>query len=910
MSTMDQSNPVFPEQQGQHAPLWHAFHIDTVLRQLHATVHGLTTREAERRLQSYGLNELEAVDKVHPVLVFLRQFQSPLIYILLLSTFVTILLQDYIDASVILFVLLLNALIGFVQEMKAAASVESLKSLMVPTTRVLRDGFEGQVDSRELVPGDIVLLESGARVPADLRLLAEKSLQIDESLLTGESVPVGKHLELVEPSATVADRRCMAYTGSVVSSGRGKGIVVATGEKTELGAISDMMHIPKEGTLLQQKMHQLERGIGIVVGIASVLIFLLGILQGKAMQAMFLIVVGLAVAVVPEALPIIFTVSLSRGIARMSKHHAIVRHPAAAETLGSATIICSDKTGTLTQNRMTVEEVWTPGGTRQIQALPRAAHPLGTLQYASPMDLTLAVGALTNEAKVYDGDGEQKTEGDPTDIALLVAARNAGVTTPDSEHMTPILAETPYEPDLRYSQTLRLFGDEQVLFVKGATDRILASSTTMQGSQGVVPVDMAQVRAANEEMASRGLRVLAMAYRILPDRQVTSKILPEPQELTLVGLQSMVDPPRAGVREAIEACGQAGIAVKMITGDHPLTASAIGRRLGLADAYTPAITGVQLSRMDDQTLREQLPHTAVFARVSPADKLRIVQELQASGEVVAVTGDGVNDAPALKAASIGVAMGQAGTDVARDASDMILTDDNFVTIVGAIKEGRVTFANLRKATFFLISTGIATLIAIIANTALRDPLLMVPAQLLWMNLVTNSVQDISLALEPAEGDELRRSPRPRSEGLLSRTLWQRSILTGIIMAAGALFMFRYTLARGVSLEYAQTIALTTLVFCNAFQSFNARSEKKSVFQLKFLGNPYLLLSTIIAFLLHFGALYFGPTQYVLRIQPIRGDDWLRIVGVGLIIFVVVELEKLIRRLLARQRSPGPVPQVG
>jgi len=880
---------------------WHALDTGEVERLLDTGGHGLGAVEAQARLAHHGPNQLEEEPPPPPVLVFLRQFRSPLIFILLAALAVTVLLGEHLDASVIAAVLALNAVIGFTQERKAEGAVRALMQLVVPHARVVRDGREHEVDSRQVVPGDVVLLESGMRVPADLRLVSVNALQVDESLLTGESVPVTKQVEPVDPSSRLPDRACMAYTGATVTAGRSTGVVVATGAATELGAIAGLMRGETTSqTPLQRRMDHFAKVVGLVVGGAAVVAFASGVALGESANDMFLVAVALAVSVVPEGLPVAVTITLAVGVRRMAGRNAILRRLPAVETLGSTTVIGSDKTGTLTENRMTVEDIWTAGHHYVLAGGAPGGEFLegdepAAIEDERALHLTLLTGVLTNEADVHWSHDELVTTGDPTEIALLLSALTAGLEAHDARTAYPMFAEIPFEPAQQYSASVRSRHGKHTVFVKGAPERVIAMCSEVLTDDGPVPLDPGVAADAAQELAAQGQRVLAFAYRPLRE-QLTEPDLHEPQQLTLLGLQAMIDPPRAGVQEAIAACQDAGIRVVMITGDHVETARAIADKLGISrPGQDDAVTGAELANLDDDQLTARVERTAVYARVSPEDKLRIVRALQRQGEVVAVTGDGVNDAPALKAAQIGIAMGEKGTDVAREASEMVLADNNFVSIVAAVEEGRVTFDNIRKVTFFLVSTGAAEITAILVAVWLQWPLILLPAQLLWLNLVTNGLQDVALAFEPAEKGVLRRPPRPTGGGVLDRLMWERVVIAGLVMGAGMLAMFRWELNTTDSLIRAQTVALTTMVVYQIFQAGNSRSETESILRRSPFSNRFLFLATAAALGIHIAALYLPPTQYVLRIEPIELVAWLRIVAIATSILIAMELHKLLRQ---------------
>jgi magnesium-transporting ATPase (P-type) len=880
---------------------WHALDTHAVERVLEAGVHGLTQAEARARLERYGPNQLAEEPPVPAVVVFLRQFKSPLIFILLAALVVTLVLRDNLDAAVIAAVLVLNAVIGFAQERKAEGAVRALMQLIVPRARVLRDGREREIDSRELVPGDVVVLESGVRIPADLRLTSVNALRLDESLLTGESVAVTKSTEPVATSAVVADRACIAYAGTSVTTGRGIGLVVATGDATELGAIAEVMRGEAiRETPLQRRMERFAKLVGITLGSSAAVAFVSGVILGEPVKDMFLVAVALAVSAVPEGLPVAVTITLAIGVRRMAHRNAIVRRLPAVETLGSTTVIGADKTGTLTENRMTVLDIWTAGHHFELAGgvpdgeFVEDGEP-AAIDDERSLHLTLLAGVLTNEADLHWSDEDLVTTGDPTEVALLLSALTAGLDAAEVRLAYPTFADIPFEPTQRYSASVRSRRGQHIVFVKGAPERVIEMCTEVLTDDGPEPIDPADAADAARELAARGRRVLAFAYRPFPT-PLADPSLEEPEGLVLLGLQAMSDPPRPGVRESIATCHDAGMRVMMITGDHVETAQAIAAQVGITSpGHDEAITGGELDRMDDDQLAGRVGDLAVVARSSPENKLRIVRALQATGEVVAVTGDGVNDAPALKAAEIGIAMGERGTDVAREAAEMVLADDNFVSITAAVEEGRVTFDNIRKVTFFLVSTGAAEVAALVVAVWLRWPLVLLPAQLLWLNLVTNGLQDLALAFEPAEKGVLQRSPRRPSEGILDRVMWERVVIAGIVMAAGMLVMFRTELDRTDSLVHAQTVALTTMVVFQVFQAGNSRSESESILRRSPWSNRFLFLATVAALSIHIAALYLPPTQYVLRVEPIEPGTWLQIVAVAATILVAMELHKLVRR---------------
>lgn len=889
---------------------WHALEVPEVLDRVGADITGLSSEEATHRLERHGPNRLEATDATAAWRVLLRQFRSPLVLFLLVCAAVTVVQGHLVDTAAIMAAVVLNAAIGFWQERKAETEVRALQSLASPTARVRRDGHVQTIDSADLVPGDLVHLDSGDRVPADLRLIEAVALRVDESMLTGESLATDKDTSPVAPDAPTGDRTGMAFSGSLVSSGRATGVVVGTGAGTELGAINELVQDTAAAAPLTALIHSMERWIGLIVGISALAVFATGLALGHEVSLMFRTAVALVVSAIPEALPVVLTVAMSVGVARMARRNAIVRHLPSVETLGSTTVIGSDKTGTLTQNLLTVERLWTTEGEIAVDAGTVAGTGTGAGTGAGTgggwisavAEAALRAGALTNEA-VPTRDDPLRFTGDAVDAAMAAVAVRLGVVTPAERAATPV-AHMPYEPELGFSQTIRSEDGRPVLYVKGAPDAVSAMCSSMLTAGGITALDRAAVLAANEAMGSEGLRVIATARRELEDgdpRLAGAALHDEPEDLTFLGLEGMTDPPRPGVQEAIAGCRSAGIRVMMITGDHPVTAAAIAGRLGL-DTGTPPLTGAEIAALDDTMLRARLAHVTVAARVSPQDKMRIVEQLMEMGNVVAVTGDGVNDAPALRAASIGVAMGDSGTDVAREASDVVLTDDDFSTIVHAVEEGRVTFATIRKATFFLLSTAIAALLAVAVNVFTDSPLLLLPVQMLWANLVTSGIQVIALAFEPGEGDELEVPPRKLGEGVLDATMWWRTALSGVWIAVVTLVVYERAIWDGVETDHARSLALTVLVVASFFQVMNARALRRSVFALNPLANPLLLAATAVAAGLQVMVVSWPVLAGPMGLSALSPGEWVLCVAVGATVVLVSEIHKLAVKPAAGRRA--------
>lgn len=879
-----------PEPDGAEAratPNWHSMSADAALRRLGTSPLGLALTEVTTRQQRYGENSLPLAPPTRWWVVLLRQFVSPLIGIMVVANLITIVQQHWVDAAAIGVVLVLTVTLGYWQERKAEREVHALRSLSSSVAHVRRDGTIRVIPASELVPGDIVAVVGGERVPADLRIVEANRLRVDESMLTGESLPVAKTTTPVHQGAPVAERHDMAFSGALVTSGRGLGVVVATGPSTELGAIEELMTAPPPPTPLQVMTRTLEWRIGGAILVAVLFLFVAGLVSGFTVGEMFQTAVALTVAAIPESMPVILTIALSVGISRMARRNAIVRRLPAVETLGSTTVIASDKTGTLTQNRLTVEQVWTVGGYWE-PGMPADPDTVAVLR----------AGALTNESS-RTGTGE--FHGDPVDIAMSSVALDASAVSATEITAAPE-RHTPYEPVLGYSQSVRTVpGGQRLLYVKGAPETLLAASTSLRTLHGSRPLKASTVSEANAVLAREGLRVVATASRRLGPNELTSDPLPPPAGLEFLGLEGMTDPPREGVADAIAACAAAGIAVKMVTGDQPTTAEAIAARLGLA-SEGPPLTGAEIGTLDDNMLAARLEETSVAARMVPQDKLRIVRALQSRGEVVAVTGDGVNDAPALRAAQIGVAMGRSGTDVAREAAGLVLTDDDFVTIVHAVEQGRVTFAAIRNATFFLLSTAVAAVLALSINVLLDQPLLFLPVQILFINVVTSSIQDIALAFEPARGDELSRPPRSPQEGVLSRRLWYRTFITGAWMGLIVLLVFGWALHIGDSVEHARTLALVLFVIFNVFQVGNARAETASLLRLNPFSNP-LLFATAFGSVLVVAALLAWPAAtLLLGLAPLTLTEWAMMAALALTVLAIVEADKLIWAAIDRRNT--------
>ncbi len=878
---------------------WYQLGVKEIFDDLHTSEHGLSKEEVETRFRHYGPNKLIEEEKISKLQILLHQFTSPLIYILLVAGIVTIILREYIDSGVIFSVVILNAVIGFIQEHKAEESVRALMKMVVPKAKVVRDGKEREILSEEVVPGDIVLLTSGTKVPADLRLVHTIELKIDESMLTGESVPVEKTLAPIkEDNLTPGDQRNIAFMGTNAVSGRAKGIAVETGHRTVLGQIAEKVkEVEVLKTPLQDKLDRFAKIIGLVVLVFSAIVFSAGIMFGAGVSEMFLVAVATAVSAIPEGLPVAVTIAMAIGVSRMARRNAIIRKLPAVETLGSTTVIGSDKTGTLTKNEMTVKLTYDVMHTHEVTGIgyePKGEIVLGSLPIDAKEDKqlmqVLRIGAFCNESSIYEKDGQYKVDGDPTEGALVVSAMKAGINVEEEKEEYQQLAIIPFESERGYMSTFHGYRGKKLIFVKGAPEIILDMCTRVEGDE----LDRDEVEEIAVEFAREGLRVIAFAYKEAPDEMEDLTHRDVESGLTFAGLQGMIDPPRTEVIKAIEGCRRAGIRVVMITGDHAVTASTIAKKIGISNDESEVLTGKEIEAMNDKELFDLVQQVSVFSRVSPQHKMRIAQQLIAQGEIVAITGDGVNDAAALKAAHIGVAMGRCGTDVAKEASDMVIADDNFASIFAAVEEGRVVYDNILKVTLFLISCGFGELVAITGSILMGVPIPYIPAQILWLNLVTNGLQDVALAFEPAEKNVLSRLPQSPKERILSPLLLQRTVLMGTVMAAGTLYMFISSLNSGMSLEKARTVALTTMVFFQFYQAANCRSGTRSIFKMNPMGNPLLFYSVIAAFFAQLAVIYVPTFQWIFRTEPIDIIEWVKIGMVASVIIIAVEIDKWVR----------------
>jgi magnesium-transporting ATPase (P-type) len=875
------------------APAWHALAAEELRAALATGPDGLAAAEAQARLRTYGPNRLPAPPRRSAWRRFLAQFQNLLIYVLLAAALVTAAIGEWEDALVILGVVVLNAFVGFVQEGKAEDALDAIRELLSPRATVVRGGQRRTIPAEELVPGDVVLLQPGDRVPADLRLLEALGLRCDEAALTGESLPAEKDTAPVAATADLGDRRGMAYSGTLVTSGQGRGVVVATGTATEIGRIGGLLESVRPlDTPLTRKLDGLARQLTVTILALAVLLVLFGTLvRDYALREMFMAAVGIAVAAIPEGLPAIMTIALAVGVRRMARRHAIIRHLPSVETLGSVRIICTDKTGTLTRNEMTVRSVALADGTATVAGTGYAPEGEIALGGTSP-DAVRAValaGLLCNEARLHRQDGRWRLVGDPTEGALLTLALKLGLDPEREAAACPRLATIEFASERQYMASLHAVPGGTRLIVKGAIERVLPMC-------GVTTAEATFWHRRLEALAGQGQRVLALAAADRP-ATLTGLDAREPLGgLTLLGLVGMIDPPRPEAVTAIARCRAAGIRVKMITGDHAVTALAIAREVGLAETGL-AVTGAELARLDDGALEERALAADVFARVTPEQKLRLVEALQRRGKVVAMTGDGVNDAPALKRADIGVAMGERGTEAAKEAARMVLADDNFASIEAAVEEGRTVYDNLRKSILFILPTNGGECLLLIAAILIGTELPITALQILWVNMITTVALDLALAFEPAEPGTMRRPPRPPDEPLLTRHLLWLAGLVSLLILAAAFGGFLWYRAGGAELELARTVAVNTVVFCELFYLFSCRSLTEPALTRKgLLGSPIVLGAVGAVVLFQLLYTYAPPLQVLFDSRPLAAADWLFVlIAAGLVLPIVDLAESRIRR---------------
>ncbi len=863
--------------------MWCRLRPEGVYEKLNSCDTGLTHEEAARRLAEYGPNSLEQKKKKTAFMMFLDQFRDFMILILLAAAVVAGAIGELVDTLVIVVIVLANAVIGFIQEYRAEKAMEALKDMAAPTALVMRDNVPTRVPSSQLVPGDVVLLEAGNIVPADMRVIEAARLSIEEAALTGESIPVEKQVGVIEgDDVALGDRINMVYKGTTVTYGRGRAIVVATGMRTELGRIATMLQEEEEvRTPLQRRLAVFSRKLAVAVLAICAIVFGIGILRGEGTLLMLLTAISLAVAAIPEALPAVITISLALGAKKMVKTNALVRKLPAVETLGSVTYICSDKTGTLTLNRMTVEEVWAGG--QRVKAGDEAVRRCEDLMKGL---------ALSNDA----AEGEEGLVGDPTETALYAVAKRHGFEKEQLEEVYPRVAEVPFDSERKCMTTIHRLDDGRFIsYTKGAPDVLVRCGTALWAEGGEAQVDARAITGANDEMAARGLRVLCVARRIW--NALPAEITPDTVErdLTILGLVGMMDPPREEVKEAVALCRTAGIRPVMITGDHPVTARAIAERVGILDGNgsDAVLTGQELGRLSLEAFEEKVEHVRVYARVAPEQKLKIVKALQDKGQFVAMTGDGVNDAPALKRADIGVAMGITGTDVSKEAAHMILLDDNFTTIVNAVREGRKIYDNIRKFIKYLLTTNSGEIWTLFLAQVIGLPVPLLPIHILWVNLVSDGLPALALSVEPGETDLMKKPPRNPKESIFAHGLGIHVMWVGLFMAATVLGVQAWSLQAADPAW--QTMVFTVLCLTQLGHVLAIRSERRSLFTQGLMTNKALLGAVVISFALQMATIYIPVMNVLFKTQPLSLSQLAFCIAASSMVFFAVEVEKWIKR---------------
>lgn len=884
---------------------WHAREASVAFQLLSSHEEGLSPSEVEQRLARYGPNRLNPPATRSALTRFLEQFQNVLIYVLLVAGVVTTAMGHFVDSGVIFGVVVINAIIGFIQEGKAERALEAVRNMLSPQAMVIRDGKRVTLPAEQIVPGDLVFIQSGDRVPADLRLFNIRNLRIDEAMLTGESLSAEKSIEPVAPDAPLGDRNCMAYSGTLVTFGQGTGLVVATGEQSEIGRISTLLaQVKVLSTPLTRQMGQFASRLSTAILAVALVAALFGILvHDNSLEEMFLAAVGLAVAAIPEGLPAIITITLAIGVQRMAARNAIIRRLPAVETLGSVDVICSDKTGTLTRNEMMVQSLVFADAAFDVEGSGYDPHGEfidrdGNAQDpAQPLLSTCCRAAiLCNDATMTEQDGGWRLHGDPMEGALVVLGMKGGFEQALLAEQMPRTDVIPFESEHRFMATLHHdHTGHGCIYIKGASETILPRCVSQFTSSGPQPIDLAFWAEQTEIIAGRGQRTLTIATRPVDQAQRTLNFQDVESDLILLGLIGIVDPPRQEAIEAIARCYSAGIQVKMITGDHVTTARAIANNMGIKDASS-SLTGMELESMDETLLSEKVRHINVFARTSPEQKLRLVKALQKNGLVAAMTGDGVNDAPALKRADIGVAMGIKGSETAKESAEMVLADDNFASIVKAIEEGRTVYDNIKKSILFILPTNGGEALTILAAIAFGRLLPVTAAQILWVNMITAVTLALSLAFEPAEANIMQRRPRNTRDSLLSPFMIWRILFVSVLMVLATFGLFLWERSAGSSIEIARTVAVNTLVVAEIFYLLNTRYIIAPVLNRDgLLGSRYVLIAILIVSLFQLLFTYLPVMQLFFHSAPLPADAWLRIFAAGILLFFLVELEKLVVR---------------
>jgi len=869
--------------------MYHSKKAEDIFRELDTGKTGLSDAEAEKRQQQYGLNEIKQFKKISPIKIFLEQFHSFVIYILIAALAISVFLGETVDAIVIGVILVLNAIFGFIQEYKAEKSIEALKKLASLKATVIRDGKEKEIDAKLLVPGDLIKLETGDKIPADSRLIEIVELQTQEAALTGESLPVKKELRILPEKTQLADRLNMIFSGTIVTSGKGQAIVTGTGMKSEIGKIAKLIEEAEEGlTPLQIKMNMLGRRLGVIIIIISVIVFLGGILKGGSVLEFFIVAVSLAVAAIPEGLPAIVTIGLAIGVRKMVKRNALVRKLPSVETLGSTTVICTDKTGTLTKNEMTVKKIYT--NNKIIDVTGSGYDHKGEFLHknkkinSKEISLLLNIGVLNNDAAFDD----KNVIGDPTEAALIVSAAKAGIDKDILQKKYPRKDEILFTSERKIMTTMHNINGENLAYVKGAPEVVLSLCKLIYENGKVKKLTQKrknEVLEINKKFANNALRVLGFAYKIVLDKKRAEK------NLIFVGLQGMMDPPRPEVKEAIKKCKKAGIKVVVITGDNEVTAKAVAHAVGIEGE---SLTGKDLENLKEKELEKKVEEIVIYARVNPEHKIKIVAALKNKGHVVAMTGDGVNDAPALKKADIGISMGVTGTDVAKEASDMILTDDNFASIVNAVEEGRGIYDNIKKFVSYLLSSNTGEVLTIFVAIMIGLPLPLIAIMILWNNLVTDGLPALALSVDPADPNIMERKPRDKHERIISNPIIVRLLIVGFTIMISTLTIF-YFYSVEKYLAYAQTVALCTLMISQMFNVLNCRSEFNSLFKIGIFTNMKLWGAILISVIMQIIAVQTPFFNTFLKTVPLTLMDWFYIVLISSSVFVIVEIYKFVVR---------------
>lgn len=871
-------------------PEYYEQSTEDAIKSLKSSHDGLTGEEAQKRLKEYGYNVIEEEKRAGKIIIFLRQFKSSIVFVLIAAMVISYLIHEEVSVYAIGAIVILNAILGFYQEYKAEVAIAKLKELISLKAKVIREGKEQEIDAHELVPGDIITLETGNKIPADARLIETLNFQTHEGSLTGESTPVRKILEELKAGTPLADRKNMIFAGTTTTAGHAKAIITGTGMTTEIGKIAKMLkEAEPEPTPLQKKLAILSKYLTIVILVLVAIILGAGVVAGKELTEMLMMAIALSVASIPEGLPAVVTTSLGLAVQRMANRNALIRKLPSAETLGACTVICSDKTGTITHNEMTVKKIYVDRDV--IEVTGSGYNPDGIMSVKTKdLPLLLEIGVLNNDAKIYEENEHWKILGDPTEACLYVSAKKGGVDLEELHKKMPRIHEIEFTSERKRMTTVHNKNGKKIAYIKGAPEIILGlcNNIIINGRlYHLTKEEKKRILEQNEKFTKQALRVLGFAYKELTAKDKTDKDIEK--EMTFVGLQGMIDPARKEARDAIKRCRTAGIKVVMITGDHINTAVAVANDVGIKGK---AITGEELDKIKD--LEKHVEEIAVYARVNPEHKMRIIDALEAKGHVVAMTGDGVNDAPALKKADIGVAMGITGTDVAKEASQMVLADDNFATIVNAVEEGRTVFDNIKKFVEYLLSSNVGEVFTLFFAIMFNMPLPVLPLQLLWINLLTDGLPAIALSVEPGEEDAMKRPPRRIKEQIVNKYRGTMIFMIGLLMAIATLSVFQwYNPAK--DLVKAQTMAFSVLMMLQMFNVLNQKSEEKSLFKVGIFSNKWLVVAILSSIILQLMVIYIPFFDIIFETTPLGLKDWLVVIGASCTVFVFVEIVKMFRK---------------